>query len=361
MALQAAAAPGAAWLAPALLAARGYATQISRRAKGRRRHGLAQPRPPLPSPRAADIPPACAPPKPACRSLKFAEHGTPERVLALADEQLPGSLGDHEVLINILAVGAGGGRVLPGCRCTAEAFGLTARIGLVCNLSAALRWNAVGCARCAGQRPGALQGAQARDTVQRAAAGARAPPSAPRCAPAASLYAPSNPSDTNTIKGKRRRRRCCSLDTQLRSAAPPNLPPLNLQAPINPSDINTIEGKYPLRTELPGVPGHEGVGVVEAVGPKVRVGVLGAGCGRRRTWCRQAACRRQRTARARAPVDLAAPPPRHGQRCTAPPCPPCPASLCPPLPPVPLGARTRQLFTSTPLCKPPPSCLPLPR
>ena len=41
------------------------------------------------------------------------------------------------------------------------------------------------------------------------------------------------------------------------------------QAPINPSDINTIEGKYPLTPELPGVPGHEGVGVVEAVGPKV--------------------------------------------------------------------------------------------
>ena len=43
------------------------------------------------------------------------------------------------------------------------------------------------------------------------------------------------------------------------------------QAPINPSDINTIEGKYPLKPELPGVPGHEGVGVVEAVGPKVRL------------------------------------------------------------------------------------------
>jgi trans-2-enoyl-CoA reductase len=43
-----------------------------------------------------------------------------------------------------------------------------------------------------------------------------------------------------------------------------------LAAPINPSDINTIEGKYPITPELPGVPGHEGVGVVEAVGPKVR-------------------------------------------------------------------------------------------
>ena len=58
----------------------------------------------------------------------------------------------------------------------------------------------------------------------------------------------------------------------LRCAANPPavlLPFLPPQAPINPSDINTIEGKYPLRPELPGVPGHEGVGVVEAVGPKV--------------------------------------------------------------------------------------------
>lgn len=42
-----------------------------------------------------------------------------------------------------------------------------------------------------------------------------------------------------------------------------------LAAPLNPSDMNTIEGKYPLRPDLPGVPGHEGMGVVEAVGPKV--------------------------------------------------------------------------------------------
>lgn len=56
------------------------------------------------------------------------------------------------------------------------------------------------------------------------------------------------------------------------------LPPLGdkqvlinlLAAPINPSDINTIQGVYPLRPALPGVPGHEGVGVVEAVGAKVR-------------------------------------------------------------------------------------------
>ncbi|KAG1652919.1 hypothetical protein FOA52_007512 [Chlamydomonas sp. UWO 241] len=42
-----------------------------------------------------------------------------------------------------------------------------------------------------------------------------------------------------------------------------------LLSPINPSDINTVEGKYPLRPELPGVPGHEGVGEVTALGPKV--------------------------------------------------------------------------------------------
>lgn len=41
------------------------------------------------------------------------------------------------------------------------------------------------------------------------------------------------------------------------------------QAPINPSDINTIEGKYPLHPDLPASPGHEGVGVVAAVGSKV--------------------------------------------------------------------------------------------
>jgi trans-2-enoyl-CoA reductase len=44
------------------------------------------------------------------------------------------------------------------------------------------------------------------------------------------------------------------------------------QAPINPSDINTVQGKYPLMPQLPkGVPGHEGVGRVAAVGSGVSV------------------------------------------------------------------------------------------
>lgn len=94
------------WLAPAVLAWRGYATQVG-------------------------------------RTLRFKEHGVPERVLGLEQEQLPTALGEHEVLINVLA------------------------------------------------------------------------------------------------------------------------------APINPSDLNTIEGKYPISPQLPGVPGHEGVGRVEAVGDKV--------------------------------------------------------------------------------------------
>lgn len=42
-----------------------------------------------------------------------------------------------------------------------------------------------------------------------------------------------------------------------------------LQAPINPSDINTIQGKYPLQPQLPGIPGHEGVGRVVTVGRQV--------------------------------------------------------------------------------------------
>lgn len=36
-----------------------------------------------------------------------------------------------------------------------------------------------------------------------------------------------------------------------------------LAAPINPADINTIQGKYPVKLQLPCIPGNEGVGVIE--------------------------------------------------------------------------------------------------
>jgi trans-2-enoyl-CoA reductase len=43
-----------------------------------------------------------------------------------------------------------------------------------------------------------------------------------------------------------------------------------LASPINPADLNVLEGKYPTRTEVGGVPGMEGVGVVEEVGAEVQ-------------------------------------------------------------------------------------------
>lgn len=42
-----------------------------------------------------------------------------------------------------------------------------------------------------------------------------------------------------------------------------------LAAPINPADINTIQGKYPVKLELPCIPGNEGVGIIEKVGDYV--------------------------------------------------------------------------------------------
>ncbi|MFB6363339.1 zinc-dependent alcohol dehydrogenase family protein [Paenibacillus elgii] len=45
--------------------------------------------------------------------------------------------------------------------------------------------------------------------------------------------------------------------------------------PINPSDVIPIRGAYPHRITLPAVPGYEGVGVVEAVGPGVPKQMLG--------------------------------------------------------------------------------------
>jgi len=40
-------------------------------------------------------------------------------------------------------------------------------------------------------------------------------------------------------------------------------------APINPADLNLIEGKYPIEFDLPGSIGHEGVGVITAMGNAV--------------------------------------------------------------------------------------------
>jgi mitochondrial enoyl-[acyl-carrier protein] reductase / trans-2-enoyl-CoA reductase len=40
-------------------------------------------------------------------------------------------------------------------------------------------------------------------------------------------------------------------------------------APINPADLNQIEGKYPLRSQLPAIPGFEGAGVVVDLGANV--------------------------------------------------------------------------------------------
>ncbi|TDF98857.1 zinc-dependent alcohol dehydrogenase family protein [Paenibacillus piri] len=45
--------------------------------------------------------------------------------------------------------------------------------------------------------------------------------------------------------------------------------------PINPSDLIPIRGAYPHRTPLPAIPGYEGVGVVEAVGPFSPSSLLG--------------------------------------------------------------------------------------
>jgi trans-2-enoyl-CoA reductase len=45
-------------------------------------------------------------------------------------------------------------------------------------------------------------------------------------------------------------------------------------SPINPADLNVLEGKYPVRPELPGTPGVEGVGIVEALCPGVEAPAL---------------------------------------------------------------------------------------
>jgi trans-2-enoyl-CoA reductase len=41
-------------------------------------------------------------------------------------------------------------------------------------------------------------------------------------------------------------------------------------APINPADLNVLEGRYPIRPDLPGVPGVEGAAFVREIGAAVR-------------------------------------------------------------------------------------------
>lgn len=48
-----------------------------------------------------------------------------------------------------------------------------------------------------------------------------------------------------------------------------------LAAAVNPSDAVTVSGAYASRTSFPLVPGFEGVGVVERVGPGVDAGMIG--------------------------------------------------------------------------------------
>ncbi|PYK40683.1 MAG: alcohol dehydrogenase [Verrucomicrobia bacterium] len=47
-------------------------------------------------------------------------------------------------------------------------------------------------------------------------------------------------------------------------------------APINPADLNQIEGKYPVRPELPAIPGFEGAGIVVDLGAGVTNVAVGA-------------------------------------------------------------------------------------
>src|SRR5699024_12754647 len=44
---------------------------------------------------------------------------------------------------------------------------------------------------------------------------------------------------------------------------------------VNPSDVVTVSGAYASRTEFPFVPGFEGVGVIERVGPGVPSNAIG--------------------------------------------------------------------------------------
>ena len=79
-------------------------------------------------------------------------------------------------------------------------------------------------------------------------------------------------------------------------------------APVNPADLNVIQGNYGRKPRLPCIPGHEGAGVVEAVGPEVvslSVGdpvipLLGAG-----TWTQHLVAAEHFFAKLPAAIDLA--------------------------------------------------------
>jgi NADPH:quinone reductase-like Zn-dependent oxidoreductase len=48
-----------------------------------------------------------------------------------------------------------------------------------------------------------------------------------------------------------------------------------ISSPINPSDLIPIRGAYKHRTTLPNIPGYEGVGIVEDIGPGVSSDLIG--------------------------------------------------------------------------------------
>lgn len=79
------------------------------------------------------------------------------------------------------------------------------------------------------------------------------------------------------------------LSLHTRELAPPSGHEVRVRmryAPVNPADINFIEGTYGRPAHPPCIPGHEGCGEVEAVGPAVTslrpgdvvIPLLGAGC-----------------------------------------------------------------------------------
>lgn len=67
----------------------------------------------------------------------------------------------------------------------------------------------------------------------------------------------------------------CIEEKEVVPPGPGELAVKMLARPINPSDVIPVRGAYPHRTLLPAVPGFEGVGVVQAVGPGVSNQMVG--------------------------------------------------------------------------------------